>query len=166
MWTSAAVIFVCIVNMEEVRFLSASEGSYYITCHQSARCSTAVFGILIQEVQLLAERCSRRFLTPAVFRCSILFYFLIHGWCCIIMCRNANSIIWGCCTFFACRVLGVQIPAHRHHLDEEPVASLADHVDHLSVAHLHHILLVYLPWTHISTVINGRIWNRCSWSAL
>lgn len=76
------------------------------------------------------------------------------------MCRNVNSIIWGCCTFFACRVLGVQIPAHRHHLDEEPVASLADHVDHLSVAHLHHILLVYLPWTHIRTVINGGNWTH------
>lgn len=52
-----------------------------------------------------------------------------------------------CCTFFACCVLGVQIPAHCHHLNQEPVASLADHVDHLSMAHLHHILLVHLPQT-------------------
>lgn len=57
----------------------------------------------------------------------------------------------GCCTFFACCVLGVQIPTHCHHLNKEPVASLADHVDHLSVSHLHHVLLVYLLHTHTDT---------------
>lgn len=47
-------------------------------------------------------------------------------------------------TFLARRVLGVQVAADRHHLDEEAVPSLPDHVDHLPVAHLHHVLLVHL----------------------
>lgn len=87
-------------------------------------CCSSVFGALIQDLdQSAAVSCCTPDAPPS--------YYTKY---------NTQAAL----TFFACRVLGVQIPAHRHHLDQEPVSSLADHVDHLSVAHLHHVLLVHL----------------------
>lgn len=50
----------------------------------------------------------------------------------------------GAGTFLPGGVVGVEIPGHRHHLEDEVVPSLADHVHHLPVADLHDVLIVDL----------------------
>lgn len=47
-------------------------------------------------------------------------------------------------TFLPGRVVGVQAPADRDHLEDQVVPSLADHVHHLPVADLDHVLIVDL----------------------
>ena len=47
-------------------------------------------------------------------------------------------------TFLPGRVVWVQIPADRHHFDDQVVSPMSDHIDHLLVANLYHVVLVDL----------------------
>lgn len=45
-------------------------------------------------------------------------------------------------------VLQLRVSSHHHHLHHEAVPALTDHVDHLPVTDLHHILAIHLTHTH------------------
>lgn len=48
------------------------------------------------------------------------------------------------CTFFSSRIIRVEISADSHDFDDEMISPVTDHINHLFVAHLHHIVLVNL----------------------
>lgn len=50
----------------------------------------------------------------------------------------------GAGTFLPGRVVRVEIPRHRDHLEDEVVPSLADHVNHLPMADFDNVLVVHL----------------------
>lgn len=56
-------------------------------------------------------------------------------------------------TFFPTGVIWSHIPTDCDHFDDEPVPTLPDHVDHLSVTHLHHVVLIYLKRDNIQQAV-------------
>ncbi len=47
-------------------------------------------------------------------------------------------------TFLSDPVLYIRVPGNHDNLDHEAVAALPDHIDHLPVSHLNHILTIHL----------------------
>lgn len=47
-------------------------------------------------------------------------------------------------TFLSDPFLHIRIPGNHDNLDHETVATLPDHIDHLPVSHLNHILTIHL----------------------
>lgn len=47
-------------------------------------------------------------------------------------------------TFFSSCVIRVKISADSHDFDDEMISPVTDHINHLFVAHLHHVILVHL----------------------
>lgn len=61
-------------------------------------------------------------------------------------------------TFLPSSVLQLRVAGNHDDFDHEAVAALPNHVDHLAVANLHHILAIYL--THTNTCIASFFWNH------
>lgn len=58
----------------------------------------------------------------------------------------------------------VRVPGDHHHLDHQRVAPLSDHVHHLPVADLHHVLPVHLWHRHPQPQLICEGWDAfCFW---
>lgn len=64
-------------------------------------------------------------------------------------------------TFLPSGVLQLRVAGNHDDFDHEAVAALPNHVDHLAVANLHHILAIYL--THTNSSIASFFLDAITW---
>lgn len=61
-------------------------------------------------------------------------------------------------TFLPSSVLQLRVPGNHDNFDHEAVATLPNHVDHLTVANLHHVLAIHLKNTN--SLRDSFWWNQ------